>query len=140
MNTKQSIALMAYAGLLIVLGILPQWIEPEIAERALVFGLVSGLLCQLWGVLGLFGFRRRICVALTLLPIILVFLSQAVTRWMPASGGKPTSLLLTVLITLMLGATMGLFVWIMPHEQYGPPSAVGGQKKQDAAGSTRKST
>ncbi len=138
MNTKNSIALIAYAGLLIVLSIIPRWIEPEIDEWALLFGVVAGFLCQFWGLLGVFGLRRRIGAGLTLVAIIFVLLYQTVIRWMPSSGGKPTSLLLTVLITVMLGVTVGLFVWLMPHEEFGPPGAAGAQKKQDTAARTRK--
>jgi hypothetical protein len=138
MNTKNSVALFFYAALLLTLGAIPKWIEPEIAEQAFWFSFAGALLCAAWGVLGLFGFRRRIGPGLTLAAIAFVLLSQAVIRWMPSGSGKPTSLLLTVLITLMLFVTLGLFAWMMPREDFAPRSAAGSEKIHGPAAKPRK--
>jgi hypothetical protein len=132
-------ALIVYGALLLTLGAIPQWIEPETAEQAFWFGFAGALLCAAWGVLGMFGFRRRIGPGLTLAVIAFVLLSQAVIRWIPAGGGKPVSLLLTVLITLMFFATLGLLAWMMPREDFAPPrNAAGAHKKQEISAGTRK--
>lgn len=140
MNTKIFVALIVYAGLLIVVSAVPLWVERETASQALLFGGVAGVLCLFWGVRGLFGSRRHLGPGLTLGVISFVLLSQTVTRWMPSSGGEPGSLLLTILITIMLFVTLGLLAWLLPREDFGKPNTAGVQKKQDAAATTRKSS
>jgi len=129
MNTKILVALMVYAALLIAASAVPLWAERAMASRAILFGCVSGALCLIWGFLGFLGFRRRIGAGLTLGVIGFVLLSQTVTRWLPSSGGKPESFLLTVLITIMLVVTLGLLGWMIPREDFEPPDAAGAQKK-----------
>lgn len=138
MNMKHSMALVPYGGLLLLLGMVPQWVEPDMAEQAFWFGFTGALLCAAWGVLGLFGFRRRIGPGLTLAAIAFVLLSQAVIRWMPSSADKTESVLLTVLITLTFLATLGLLAWMMPREDFAPHSAAGPEKIQGPAAKPRK--
>ncbi|MCX7824088.1 MAG: hypothetical protein N2689_00835 [Verrucomicrobiae bacterium] len=138
MNTRHSLALMAYAGLLIILAAVPSYIEPETTARAFGFCCVAGFFCLLWGTLGLFGFRRRIGAGLTLGAIGFVLLTQAVTRWMPSAGGQPSSLLLTVLITLLFFVTVGLLAWILPREDFTSRNTTGAPPKREIGAATRK--
>lgn len=141
MNKKHSIALIVYAGLLIVVSAIPLWVEREIASRALMFGCTVGVLCQVWGLLGLFGFRRRIGPGLTLGLTGFVLLAQTVTRWMPSSDDKTESLLFTIAVTLMLLVTLGLLGWMLPREEFPMPGKTGtGVQPSGNPGSDPKTT
>jgi hypothetical protein len=104
-----------------------------------VFGGAAGLLCLVWGFLGLSGIRRRIGPGLTLGLTAFVLLAETVTRWLPSSNGKPTSLLFTIVMTVMLVLTLALLGWMLPREDFVQPGAAGTQRKQEPDATKRKS-
>ncbi len=102
------------------------------ATRALLFGIAGGMLCQVWGVLGLFGFRKLLGAGLTLGAISFVLLSQAITRWMPSSSDQHESLLVTILITLTLFITLALLGWMLPREEFPMQDGTQSRNKPEA--------
>lgn len=107
--------------------------------KAFLFGCVAGVLCQLWGVLGLFGFRGLAGPGLTLGAISFVLLSQTVIRWLSTINNRPGSLVLTILVTFMLLATLALLGWMLPREEFPEPGSNKGIKKPEAGAAPRKS-
>jgi len=127
MNSKMALYILTHGVGLIAFALLTHRVTPGIAWVTLITGLAGGGLCALWGVLGLLGHRRRIGALLTLIPVCLVLITQAVSAWMVRSTGKSESLLLPTLITLMLVASVGMLMYVLhgnrPPEFYLPGTA-----------------
>jgi hypothetical protein len=118
MSKKMAGIIMAYGGGLAALGFAIQAIAPTPAQVAVLTGLTGGGACILWGVVAWCGYPRRAWVIMTMVVIALCGLSQAVPAWL-ALAMKSGSLAVTLLMTLMLVATVGMIMYVLHGER--PP-------------------
>ena len=100
-------------GLLIAgLSLVAQRFQPDLPLLAFFTGLVGGVLCVLWAVLG----RRATCCRLgsmvTLVPMACVFVIQAVQSWAASiddgSNSRKVALLMTVQVVFCVGMLANL--------------------------------
>jgi peptidoglycan/LPS O-acetylase OafA/YrhL len=100
-------------GLLIAgLSLVAQRFQPDLPLLTFFTGLVGGVLCFLWAVLG----RRATCCRLgsmvTLVPMACVFVIQAVQSWAASmddgSNGRKVALLMTVQVVFCVGMLANL--------------------------------
>ena len=133
MYSKRSIYVIAYGGLLIVLGLLTHRTAPEIAKPTLMTASAGGALCVLWGVLGLLGRRWKVGFILTVAITSFLLLSQAVTSWM-GHDSKPGGVLAASLMTLMLVVSVGLLMYLLHTDEPSSEPAVGARDQHDPSG------
>ncbi|MBI3850528.1 MAG: hypothetical protein HY298_09710 [Verrucomicrobia bacterium] len=105
---------------LIALALLTHRVAPEMARVTLITGLAGGGFCALWGVFGLLGHRRRVGAVLTLIPVSLVLLTQAVSGWMERGAGKSESLFAPSLMTVMLVTSVGVLTYVLHAGENSP--------------------
>ena len=109
-----AIALAAYGGFLILIGLAGYLSNPEKAKTALISGGTFGLLNIGLGWLALRGWSRAAPIALGVAVFLgLVFTWRSIMSWTAVAGGQSEKLVAAALISSMLVATIGVAVWLV---------------------------
>ena len=100
-------------GLLIAgLNLVAQHLQPDLPRLTFFTGLVGGVLCVLWAVLGRRTTFCRLGSMVTLVPVACVFVIQAVQSWAaPVDNGSPgrkVALLMTLQVVFCVGMLVNL--------------------------------
>ena len=119
MKTNLDFDLILYGVMLAGLGVLANWIAPDAGYWVLITGIAGGVAAVFWGVLGLRGFRRRICPISTLMVVDIVLLIQTVSAWLQVKGGKGVFKPVAGILTLLLGFGIGQLVNFMQEHKHG---------------------
>jgi len=99
--------------LLLVLGFLNHKIATATTQTVLWAGTAGGLLCIIWGLLALLGWRRRTGVVLTLIVVTLVLLMPAINGWLEKPDGQSANYLSALLITMMVVISVALKIYVL---------------------------
>lgn len=111
--------LIVFAGGLAGLGFVLHQITPELGRVTWFTGLAGGSLCLLWGIAAWAGLRGRTGAVLTTVATAFALLSQLVPAWMAAASENSGSLAFRVIVTAMMGLTMGMLMYLLHGER--PP-------------------
>lgn len=106
MNTKTAGYLVLYGGFLILLGLLGYLSNPEKAKTALMAGGTFGALSILWGVLGAWGVRWIVPVAVVTTALLALACAwRASVSWLSVLDGQSEKLFVALLLTVILVAS-----------------------------------
>jgi hypothetical protein len=134
MNKTIGLQLVVYSLLLVGLSYLVHHLAPALARPTLIAGLVTGVLCLVWGLRAVAGSRGKALPILTLIPTTFVMLSQTVIAWgsgQDVPGRKTAATVITVLFVLSIGTLMRIAYAGMSSEgQAANPTTDGGAKPQ----------
>ena len=124
MNKSLGIQLIVYSLLLAGLSYLVHHLAPALAQTTLIAGLTGGALCLVWGVRAVAGSGGKTLPILTLVPVSFVMLSQTVIVWTGGSEVVTGRRAAAVVITLLLGLSLGMLMRIAytGMEAYGQPA------------------
>ena len=111
--------LIVFGGGLAGLGFVLHQITPELGRVTWFTGLAGGSLSFLWGIAAWAGRRGRTGAVLTAVATAFALLSQVVPAWMAAPAENSGSLAFRVIVTAMMGLTMGMLMYLLHGER--PP-------------------
>jgi hypothetical protein len=110
MNKTIGFQLIVYSLLLAGLSYLTYHLAPSLARTTLIAGLAGGALSLIWGLRAVAGSRGKTLPGLTLIPICLAMLSQAVFFWagegQEVPGRRLAAAVTTVLVVLSVAMLM----------------------------------
>jgi hypothetical protein len=112
MQRSLGFELIVYGVLVPALSYLTYYFAPTMGRSAYLVGFTGGVLCFVWGVLALAGFRRVWPALLTLILTAFGALPAAVRLWMiedPTGGERRVA---AVIVTVILVFSIGLIAQI----------------------------
>lgn len=112
-DLEKSITLIVYAVVMFGMAVVFMCFDVQPVSGVVLLGCAGGAFCQLWGMLGLFGYPFRFGATVTLSLIGLVLLSFSAMQWLPAAGDASSSPLEKILTTVMLLVTLALLGWLV---------------------------
>jgi hypothetical protein len=119
MNKTIGSQLVIYGLLLAGLSFLTHYLSQGMARPTLIVGVIGGMLCVVWGLRSVAGSRGKALPLLTLIPVNFVLLSQVFLGWSSESQGVQAGRIGLVLITLLLGLSVGMMVRIAWAGEFG---------------------
>jgi peptidoglycan/LPS O-acetylase OafA/YrhL len=111
MSTNISVSVVIYGIILVILSLVVRSMDPELARLGIITGIAGGAVCILLGILGWLGHRVRAWTILALIAVCYLLLSQVVISW-GQPGGFREGLMLSVVLTLMFLASVGLVAYL----------------------------
>jgi len=112
MNKKIGLQLVVFSFVLAGLGYLTYHLAPAMARLSLYAGLGGGGLCLVWGAWAVAGCRTKAPAILTLIPVIIVLLSQVVSGWMAGPEAGPERRSAAVVATLVSAISLAMLMRI----------------------------
>lgn len=119
MNKTIGLQLISYALVLVGLSCLSYYLDSSIALPTLIAGVGGGALCLVWGLMAVAGSRGKALSLLTLIPVLLVVLSQVVGGWFEGSGAVPGRRASTAVATLLFLVSLGMLMRIAYAGMFG---------------------
>ena len=121
---KTAFALIGYGLFLMLIGLVGYLSNPEKAKTALLSGGTFGLLNIGLGYLSLRGWPRAVPAALALATFLsIVFTWRTIVTWSKYADGNPEKWVAALLISSMLGATIGVGLYLLRARRRGIPQA-----------------
>jgi hypothetical protein len=117
MNKVLGIQLAVYGLVSIGLSFLAYHLSPALAHTTLVTGLIGGTLCLFWGIRAALGYGAKVRVILTLIPVVLLMLSQVFTVWTGQGQESPNNLTAATVITLVFVLSIGMLIRVSYVEE-----------------------
>jgi hypothetical protein len=112
MNKNLGLQLVAYSLVLAGLSYLTYYLAPTMARPSLYVGVGGGGLCLVWGAWAVAGCRTKALAILTLIPVIIVLLSQVVSGWLAGPEAGPGRRTAAVVVTLISAISLGMLMRI----------------------------
>jgi hypothetical protein len=110
MNKTLGLHLVVYSVLLAGLSYLTYYLAPALARTTLIAGLAGGALSLIWGLRAIAGSRGKALAGLTLIPICLAMLSQAVLFWGDEGQEMPGRRLAAVVTTVLFVLSIAMLM------------------------------
>lgn len=113
MNRKMALILAAHGVALAGISFFNRSLTPGIDSWIWSVLLIGGGLCIGWGILDVFGWRRRVGPVLTLIPVIFVLIGQITSALIGFDDGQRPPPIVTALNGLMLVMSVAVVAYMV---------------------------